>query len=271
MDVTVGAVGGVDAALETALGGASLVVDELFGTGLDRPNRRLARRPGARAERGRGAVFAINLPSGLDSDTGDVLGVAVEAALTATFAGQKRGLWQEPGRGHAARSSASTSGCRGRIRATGSSSCPTRAAGFPAGRWRPTRAPPASVLVVAGSPGRTGAALLSGHGALRGGAGLVTIAARGAARDALDQKVVELMTASLPEDGEGARRAVLALAEKMDAAAVGPGLGLDDEGRALSVALARELPIPAVLDADALTAVAEAAPRSCGRRRGPGC
>jgi NAD(P)H-hydrate epimerase len=113
------------------------------------------------------------------------------------------------------------------------------------------------VLVVAGAPGRTGAAVLSGMGALRSGAGLCTIAPRGDARAAIDAKVLELMTAEVPMGGQPALRAVLELASTRSSAVVGPGLGLDDEGRALSRELALRLPVPAVLDADALTALGE--------------
>jgi len=114
------------------------------------------------------------------------------------------------------------------------------------------------VLAVAGSPGKTGAAALAGMGALRGGAGLVTLATRAESRRALDRKVLELMTATLADEPPAAVAEALALAEGMRAAVVGPGLGLDEWGRAVSLALAEALPIPVVLDADALTALAEA-------------
>lgn len=247
------------APIERALNEATLVVDGLFGTGLDRAIEGWRAGLIARLNAASAPIFAIDLPSGIDADTGAVLGIAIEAALTATFAGHKRGLWQDPGRTHAGEVVSIDIGVPG----------PTSRDALlelaDAARWLPRRPIAAHkgtaghVLVVAGSPGRTGAAILSGHGALRGGAGLVTLAARGTARDALDQKVIELMTAAIP-DGDRAREAALALAEGKSAAAIGPGLGLDAEGKALAVGLARELPIPAVLDADALTAIAEAGP-----------
>ncbi len=251
---------GGDNSFASALQSATLVVDGLFGTGLDRAIEGQLADVIARMNACSAPVFAIDLPSGIDSDTGAVLGCAIEAALTATFGAHKRGLWQAPGRERAGEIACVDIGvpgpaCRDALLELGD-----------AGRWLPRRSIAAHkgtaghVLVVAGSPGRTGAALLSGHGALRGGAGLATIAARGAAREALDQKVVELMTASVPEGRDEGLRALLELARSMAAAAVGPGLGLDDDGKALAVALARELPIPAVLDADALTAIAEAGP-----------
>ncbi len=251
-----GSLAGLDAALERA----TLVVDGLFGTGLDRPIEGWRAALVARLGASGAPVFAIDLPSGVDANTGAVLGVAAQAKLTVTFAAHKRGLWQMPGRGLAGEIVCVDIGVPGPSARDGLLEASDAA------RWLPRRAVDAHkgsaghVLVVAGSPGKTGAALLTGQAALRGGAGLVTLAARGAAREALDRKVVELMTSALSETAEDARAEALALAQGKRAAALGPGLGLDDDGKALAVALARELPVPAVIDADALSAIAEAGP-----------
>lgn len=249
-----GSLEGLDAALE----GATLVVDGLFGTGLDRAIEGWRAALVARLGASGAPIVAIDLPSGVDANTGAVLGVAAEAKLTVTFAAHKRGLWQMPGRGLAGEIVCVDIGV------PGPSSRDVLLEASDAARWLPRRSLDAHkgsaghVLVVAGSAGKTGAAVLTGRGALRGGAGLVTLAARGAAREALDRKVVELMTSALSEAAEPARAEVLALARGKRAAAIGPGLGLDDDGKALAVALARALPVPAVIDADALTALAEA-------------
>jgi NAD(P)H-hydrate epimerase len=238
------------------LAGATLVVDALFGTGLDRPLSEPYAAVVERINACAAPVVALDLPSGVDADTGAVLGVAVRAELTVTFAAHKRGLHQYPGAGLA-----------GDVRCA--------SIGVPApddadavlieqrdlARWIAPRAGDAHkglaghVLVIAGSPGRTGAALLSGLGALRGGAGLVTLAPRGEARAALDAKVIEMMTRELPAEVERGVVDGLGLAEQGGAAVLGPGLGLDAQGRAIAVALARALPVPAVIDADALTAI----------------
>jgi NAD(P)H-hydrate epimerase len=125
------------------------------------------------------------------------------------------------------------------------------------------------VLVIAGSPGRTGAALLCGLGAIRAGAGLVTLAARGAARAALDAKVVELMTREVPEALEAGVGAVLSDASRAAGAVLGPGLGLDDGARAFVRRLVIELPIPTVLDADALRALDESTLASLSKALAP--
>jgi hydroxyethylthiazole kinase-like uncharacterized protein yjeF len=109
------------------------------------------------------------------------------------------------------------------------------------------------VLVLAGSRGKTGAAFLSALSALRAGAGLVTIATDAETQRALDQKVVELMTAALSAQDPLAD--AKELAAQQDAAVLGPGFGLSPDKRELALALARELELPCVLDADALTAL----------------
>ncbi|MFW6050534.1 MAG: NAD(P)H-hydrate dehydratase [Myxococcota bacterium] len=246
--------------LDAALREATLVVDALFGTGLDRPIAGRYAEAVAHINAMEVPCVALDLPSGIDADTGQVLGAAVEAVLTPTFAAHKRGLHQYPGVAHAGEVVCVSIGVPGPRQAKAMLFEPEDVARAVPPRAGDTHKGSAGhVLVVAGAPGRTGAALLSGLGALRAGAGLVTLAARGAARTALDQKVVELMTASLPEGGDEAARAAVALADGMKAAVVGPGVGTDDEGKRLCLELARRLPVPAVLDADALTALSDGA------------
>lgn len=257
LDVPVGEIGeGALEPLEEALRGATAIVEGLFGTGLDREVEGWRRDVIALLNACEAPTFAIDLPSGIDADTGAVLGVAIEAALTGTMAGHKRGLWQAPGREHAGDVVVLDIGVPGPTGGDGLLELSDAARFLPRRPLHAHKGTAGHVLVVAGAPGKTGAALLSGHGALRGGAGLATLASRGA-REALDQRVHELMTASLPEAASGAVEAALEAAAGKAAAVVGPGLGLDGDGKALARALARRLEVPAVLDADALTALAE--------------
>jgi NAD(P)H-hydrate epimerase len=116
------------------------------------------------------------------------------------------------------------------------------------------------VLVIAGSAGKTGSALLAARAALRTGAGLATVATTAAGQAALDAKVVAEMTASYA-DGSDADEAsysrILALAGRMKAAALGPGIPTGPGMAAMVRRLVAELPIPLVVDADALTMLAE--------------
>jgi ADP-dependent NAD(P)H-hydrate dehydratase / NAD(P)H-hydrate epimerase len=248
-------------ALAAALSGAKLVVDGLFGTGLDRPVSGAFAEAIEVIERSGLPCVALDIPSGIDANSGQILGQAVKAQLTVTFAAHKRGLHQHPGAAH----------CGELVCASIGVPAPERAEfGLIEARdvtgWLPLRDADTHkgrgghVLIVAGAPGRTGAAMLSGLGALRAGAGLVTLCPRAGARAALDAKVIELMTADLPAPIDDAVAAVQASMQEKHAAVIGPGLGIDRDGAALAQRLGLELAKPAVLDADALTAFAERVP-----------
>ncbi len=241
------------AELAAALREATLAVDGLYGTGLDRPVEGLPARVVASLGACAAPVVALDLPSGIDADTGAVLGVAVRATLTVTFAVHKRGLHQHPGVDFAGEVVLASIGvpvpddalARLVDRRDVARLVPPRAADAHKGTA-------GHVLVFAGSSGHTGAAVLAGLGALRGGAGLVTIAPRPEARAAIDAKLLELMSAALPAEPREALDAALALCVGKKAAVVGPGFGAAD---GLARRLAHVLPLPTVLDADALTAL----------------
>ena len=239
--------------VETALREATSVVDGLFGTGLTRPLEGLfldaVKAINARAL----PTLSLDMPSGVCASTGQVLGDAVRASITVTFHAEKLGLAQFPGAEYAGEIVLADMGVPPPAHATVwlrdaawlQQSLTARARDAHKGTG-------GHVFVVGGAPGKTGAALLAARGALRGGAGLVTIAARGAARAALDAKAVELMTREVPEALEAGVRAVLDDAKRAAAFVVGPGLGTDDGTQAFVQRIALELPVPTVLDADAL-------------------
>jgi NAD(P)H-hydrate epimerase len=255
-------------ALARALGRADAVVDALLGTGLTGPARGLvaaAIEAVNRVGTARGLpVIALDLPSGLGSDQGALLGPTVKASRTVTFAGLKRSLLLYPGAARAGAVEIADIGV------------PADAARRGITTWRleasdvrghfPPREPDAHkghfghLLIVAGSLGKTGAAALAGRAALRSGVGLCTIAAPASQQPIVAALAPEYMTEALPETAAQslsikARERVLELARRMDAVALGPGLSLDPEAQELARALARELERPLVMDADALTAL----------------
>jgi NAD(P)H-hydrate epimerase len=254
-----------DAALwRSLLAGADILVDAIFGTGL----RADVTGPPAAAILAMNATpalrVAVDLPSGLDADTGQVRGVAVQAHLTATMGARKLGLVLDPeapvGRLEVVDLGVSVEALAGAAAAVG-----------PLCHWiedaeiaalLPRRGPGAHkgtaghLLVIAGSPGKTGAAALVGRAALRAGAGLVTVASTDAGQAALDAKVLETMTASYaagPDADGHSYDVLLSLAARMKAAAVGPGIPTGEGMRALVRRLVSELPLPLVVDADGLT------------------
>ncbi|MBW2508767.1 MAG: NAD(P)H-hydrate dehydratase [Deltaproteobacteria bacterium] len=242
--------------LSEELRGATLIVDGLFGTGLDRSITGGYADAIAAIEAAPAPVVSLDLPSGLDANTGAILGVAPGAALTVTFAGHKRGLHQYPGVEHAGEVRVVDIGIP--VRASTAASLWTEA-DLPA--LIAPRAEDAHkgtnghLLVVGGAPGKTGAAILAGRAAFRTGAGLVTIGARPDSRAALEEKVIELMTTALPAAAD--RAAVEALCEGKRAVVLGPGMGLDEVGKTWALAFSRYAPVPTVIDADGLTNVAE--------------
>jgi hydroxyethylthiazole kinase-like uncharacterized protein yjeF len=244
------------AVLEQALTDADAIVDALFGTGLDRP----IEGPLAGVIRAMNAAgppcLALDLPSGLDADTGAALGVAVDASVTATFGHPKLGLLTPAGAVLAGEVHVVDIGVPGEIVAhVGGSAQLLEAADL--GLWI-ARRPPGShkgssghVVVVAGSPGRVGAPQLVARGAMRAGAGLATIVTWPAAATSIEGHVLEVMTARL--DPEHMSESLDAALRAAGAVVVGPGFGLDEAARTAVEYVLASWRGPVVVDADALT------------------
>ncbi len=254
------------AELEAGVG--DVVVDAILGTGLARAPEGAFAGAIVRIEAARVAgarVLAVDVPSGLSADTGRPLGACVRADRTVTLGFQKRGLFLYPGASFAGEVSVADIGIPSEAARRVPVGCELLS-DVEVRLLVPPRAPDAHkgdagrILVVAGSPGKTGAAHLALTGALRGGAGLVTLAARA---DVLPLALAgrpEAMSAALPGDGPLARadlQALLALAQGADAIAVGPGIPRGPETAELLRALLERARKPAVVDADALNAFAE--------------
>ena len=245
------------------LEGAEVIVDAVFGTGL-RSDVTGAPAAAILAMNATPALrVAVDLPSGLDADSGRERGVAVRADLTVTMGARKLGLVLDPeapvGRLEIADLGVSIEALADAARAVGPLCHFIDSAEIAA--LLPRRGPgghkgtAGHLLVIAGSPGKTGAAALVGRAALRAGAGLVTVASTEAGQAALDAKVLETMTASYASgaDADGQSYQVLAaLAARMKAAALGPGIPTGPGMRALVRRLVAELPLPLVVDADGL-------------------
>lgn len=243
-------------ALASAIEGATALVDALFGTGLDRPVSGFFRYALEFMSGARCPIFALDIPSGLDADTGAVLGVAVRAAATITFAHAKLGLLTPSGMLHSGKLHTVDIGVPDTgLAQVGYSAEIVEASDVLSAlvtRSISTHKGSAGrVVVIAGSPGKIGAALLAAQAALRAGAGLVTIAALPETASLLDQRVLEVMTARIePERIEASLDELL---ERADAVAIGPGLGLDATARRIVDHVALRVAKTKVLDADAIT------------------
>jgi NAD(P)H-hydrate epimerase len=259
---------------------AGVIVDAIFGTGLSRAVegaaatsiRRIAASRAAHADL---RVLAVDLPSGLCADSGQVLGAAAPADVTLTLGLPKAGLALEPGRSLAGRVRVARIGIADEAPGIAlATSLWTRA-------WAGARLParPADghkgsfghALLVAGSEGKTGAAALAAQGAGRGGAGLVTIACPAGLNDVLEQLCREAMTAPVADTPQrcfaaSAEESVLALAAARDAVGLGPGIGRGAETLAMVANVCKRLERPFALDADALFAFAGEPARLASRQ-----
>ena len=230
---------------------ADLHVDALFGIGLSRPLQGLAARWIAALNAQRAPVLALDVPSGLDADTGAAPGEAVRATATLSFVAWKRGLFT--GRARAL--------C-GELMLDALGLARDGAVRPDAWLLAPPRLPPRArdahkgacghVLVIGGSQGFAGAARLAGEAALRSGAGLVSLATCAAHAAAITAQRPELMVHAVESAGQ-----LAPLLARASVLAVGPGLGQSAWAEALlAAALAGGTPL--LLDADALNLLARA-------------
>jgi ADP-dependent NAD(P)H-hydrate dehydratase / NAD(P)H-hydrate epimerase len=252
--------------LEKHLSEADLVVDALLGTGLGGPVHGLYARAIAAINASGAVVVALDIPSGL---SGDVLfpdDPAVNADLTLTLALPKPILYTPE-----------AAGSCGEVRVLDIGIPPAASTRLPiAGEYidaawaepfflrRPATAHKGDLgrlLIIAGGRGKSGAAALAARGALRAGAGLVTVACPTSSQPVIAGSLPEAMTLPLPETAEGtlsmdALIPLLKALKEVDAAAMGPGLGQVPETSALCREVYGLCPVPMVVDADGLNAFA---------------
>ena len=258
-----------------------VVVDALFGTGLSRPlegiflqviqHLALSRRARERSSAERPFILSIDIPSGLNADSAKPIGEAVQADLTVTFTAPKIANVLPP-----------ASHLNGKLIVAniGSPSALVSSAGpnlfvteendvrdwlsstrYTQGSFKNSHG---HALVIAGSRGYTGAAVLCGNAAMNSGAGLVTIATPASAQSSVAAAVMpEVMTTALAETDRGAVSDqaidhVMHLASKADVIAIGPGLSAEDERtRRFVYSLVEQRVSPVVIDADGLNCLAK--------------
>jgi len=251
---------------QVALATSDVIVDAILGTGLTGPARGISAEAIQVLNKLGRPLVALDLPSGLGSDDGRIQEPCVRARLTLTFALPKRSLLLYP-----------AAQCAGEVRVVDigiprvlltDPKLPVNVTDAEEMRAAlPPRDPDTHkgtyghVLVLAGSPGMTGAAALTSLGALRAGAGLVTLAVPEGLNDLMEVKLTEVMTVGLPETEERtvafeARDTLLGLMEGKRVLALGPGLSTHPETARLVVALVQSAKIPLVIDADGVTALA---------------
>jgi ADP-dependent NAD(P)H-hydrate dehydratase / NAD(P)H-hydrate epimerase len=254
--------GEIVAARPDGLQCADIVIDALFGAGLDRPVGGLAYAMIDAINVQAAPVVAIDLPSGINGTSGAVMGAAVNAGRTVTFFRKKVGHLLMPGRAHCGATTVAQIGIRDAVLARIGSRTFQNVPKL----WR-ERLPElreeghkydrGHAVIVSGPLWSTGAARLAARGALRTGAGLVTIASP---RDALAVNAAASLAVMVrPVDGAAELTAFLA-DSRMNALAIGPGIGVNETTCELVLAvLAGDRAV--VLDADAMTSFAKAPQR----------
>jgi len=247
-----------------------LIVDALLGTGLRQaPTGVFAEAIAAVREKRRAgaAVVAVDLPSGLSSDRGAQEWPAIEADLTVAFAAPKWSHVLPPACDSVGELLVADIGIPdAALRETGPRlhllEAMDAALGFPPRTPAAHKGDFGHVLVLAGSLGKTGAAVLAGTAALRAGAGLVTVATPAAVLSLVAAGRPELMTEPLPTRGETlspeSLTRALELAEARDAVVLGPGLGQGPEVQEFVSEFVASCARPMVIDADGLNALAAA-------------
>ncbi len=254
--------------------GHDLIIDAIFGTGLSAPLDGFFETVVGDLNDAGVPIVAIDIPSGMSADTSDLIGDAVEAAVTVTLAAPKLPLVLPPAEMTAGEVVIADIGIPSEVieQLDG-----PRIELMTRDQMRPIihpRSPEAHkgdfgrVLVVAGSRGKAGAAVLCAQGAMRSGAGLVTVASPLSCQPTIAAHAAEYMTEGLEETVEGtvhlaAADAVLAI--DADVIVAGPGLGRGEGVTTFVRELVDKYEGPLVLDADALNAFADEPARLVGR------
>ena len=254
------------AALAEMIAWSDVLVDAMLGVGLSSPLKgnyaiaaelmNLAGRP----------VVAVDIPTGINADTGEVMGHAVRADLTVTMVLPKRGLVLYPGAAFAGQVRVADIGIPTEV--IEKEDIPVTflehdlAWSLTTERDRDShKGDFGHLMVIAGSLGKAGAAVMTAKGALRTGAGLVSVAAPMGLVPVIQQQVMEAMCLPAGETidgtlGMGSENELLKSSNSMTACAIGPGLTTHYETVQVVKSLVQRMTIPLVLDADGVNALA---------------
>jgi NAD(P)H-hydrate epimerase len=241
------------------------IIDGIFGTGLNSPVKGFYGKVIEDVNSSGKPVMAIDIPSGLNADTGQIMGVAIKAELTVTFGFPKLGHLIFPGADLVGRLARIDIGIPGSV----ADQVPTSSIMIEPDHFSLLfnidtqdihKGNRGHLLVLAGSTGKTGAATLAALAALRAGAGLVTLGVPRGLNPIFETKLTEAMTVPLPETSDGtlsleAEEEITRLMDEKTALAIGPGLSTNAETTTLVRNVVSNCQLPAVIDADGLNAL----------------
>jgi len=245
-----------------------ILIDALLGTGARGAPKGIIEEIVNLINKWKGVKIAVDLPTGVNADTGEVAGKAVKADYTITFAYPKRGTYLYPGIDYVGEVKVIDIGIPFDILERENLTIKTS---LLLGRdfspeifyRRPSshKGEFGHLLVLAGSSGLTGAATLSCMAALKIGAGLITLGIPESLNPILEEKLTEVMTLPLPETKKGVLSIksfdeIKNFSNKCSALVIGPGLSRDAEVQELVEELLKSLRLPVVLDADGINCLA---------------
>lgn len=245
----------------------SVIIDALFGTGLSSPPQGIFAKAIQLINESGNYVVSVDIPSGIDADTGAVLGPAIRADLTVTMGLPKYGLLLYPGKAFVGKLIVADIGIPYQLLKERTNTflideefvrqnLPRRPADGHKGSF-------GSCLLLCGSRGYSGACILAGMAAVRSGAGLVHLGYPKGISQVIESCAIEPVKHPLPEtDSEtlspSALPLILELLSKVDSVALGPGISTHPETKKLLLELLPKLEKPTVIDADGLNNLAGA-------------
>jgi hydroxyethylthiazole kinase-like uncharacterized protein yjeF len=243
-----------------------IIVDALLGTGLSKNVTGLLSEVISLINTSNVPIVSVDIPSGISSDNGQIMGEAIRADYTVTFGLPKRGHLLYPGAQHSGKLFIEDIGFPEELlnseklhiellmKDKVSTLIPQRPRYSYKGNY-------GHVLIVAGSKGKTGAAIMAAKACIRSGAGLVTIGIPKSLADVFQSRVTEEMTLILPDKGDGtlsqrAFRVILNfLNERATTLAIGPGISVSDDTKKLMDTLIKTSTTPMVIDADGINSL----------------
>ena len=244
-----------------------IIIDALLGTGLNKEVKPPLSEAIEKINKLKCPVISIDIPSGISSDSGQIMGCAAKSQYTVTFGLPKRGHLLYPGAEYSGKLYIEDIGFPQPLlnsekikvnlieKSDATKLLPERPKYSHKGTY-------GNVLLIAGSKGKTGAAFMSAKACLRAGAGLVTIGVPESLMNVFQSRVTEEMVLPLPDKGNGtlsykAVDSILKfLNKKINVLTIGPGISVDDEISKLVRALITESKVPLVIDADGINAIA---------------
>jgi len=245
---------------------SALVVDAIFGTGLSKNITGKTAEIISFINSSDAPVISVDIPSGISSDTGQIMGEAVRADYTVTFGLPKRGHLLYPGADYTGRLFIEDIGFPEELLHSEKLKAELLEKGdvsllIPERQRYSHKGDYGHVFVIAGSRGKTGAAFMCAKACLRAGAGLVTIGVPESLLNVFQSRVTEEMALPLPDRGDGTlsskalEKILEFLSEKADVLAIGPGISVTDDTKKLVRELLLNSTTPAVMDADAINSL----------------